>query len=171
MISITIYQEEIPDRCSSWELPEATGDISLLKFLCYMCCLLVYLHFVDCHHVLLSTPSHSLGFVPTNHRQLSLSIFDQLCDWMWSHLLGKNFKVHSPSVKIPFSMKPCRMLSLFQVHSSCLSPCGKMLVGPVEGAREGFPPPHDLGLWQENINIKDIFWEPFRNYDRDARKS
>ena len=47
--------------------------------------------------VLLSTPGHSLGFVPANHRQLSLSILEQLCDWRWSHLLGKNVKVHSPS--------------------------------------------------------------------------
>ena len=61
-----------------------------------MCCLLVYLHFVDCHHLLLSTPRLCLRFVPPNHRQLSLSIFDQLCDWRWSHLLGKNVKVHSP---------------------------------------------------------------------------
>ena len=63
-----------------------------------MCCLFVYLHFLDCHHVLLSTLLHSLGFVPANHRQLSLSILDQLCDWRWSHLLGKNVKVHSPLV-------------------------------------------------------------------------
>ena len=57
-----------------------------------MCCSFVYLHFVDCHHVLLSTLTHSLGFVLANHRQLSLSIFDQLCHWRWSHLLGKNVK-------------------------------------------------------------------------------
>ena len=62
-----------------------------------MCCFLVYLHFVDCHNFLLSNPRHSLGFVPPNHRQPSLSIFDKLCDWRWSHLLGKNVKVHSPS--------------------------------------------------------------------------
>ena len=99
MISIGFYQEELPERCSSWELPGATGDISLLKVLCYMCCLLVYLHFVDCHHVLLLTLRHPLGFVPPNHRQRSLSIFSELCDWRWSHLLGKSVKVHSPFVK------------------------------------------------------------------------
>ena len=53
-----------------------------------MCCLLVYLHFVDCHHVLLSTLRRPLGFVPANHRHLRLSILDQLCDWRWSHFLG-----------------------------------------------------------------------------------
>ena len=34
--------------------------------------------------------TQSLGFVPANHRQLILSILDQLCDWRWSHLLGNN---------------------------------------------------------------------------------
>ena len=62
-----------------------------------MCSLFVYLHFVDCHHGFLSTLRHSVGFVPANHRQLSLSILDQLCDWRWFHLLGKN--VHSPCDK------------------------------------------------------------------------
>ena len=61
-----------------------------------MCCSLVYLHCVDCNHMLLSTLKHSIGFVPPNHRQLSLSIFDQLCDWRWFLLLGKNVKVHRP---------------------------------------------------------------------------
>ena len=93
-------QEELPERCSSSELPGATGDISLLKVLYYMCCSFFYLHFVDCHHVLLLTLTHSLGFVPANHRHLSLSIFDQLCDWRWSRLLGKNVKVHSPFTRI-----------------------------------------------------------------------
>ena len=95
-VAVAFYQEERPERCSSCELPGATGGISLLQFWRYMWCLLVYLYFVDCHHVLLSTPRHSLGFVPANHRQLSLSILEQLCDWRWSHLLGKNVKVHSP---------------------------------------------------------------------------
>ena len=37
-----------------------------------MCCLFVYLHFMDCLHVLLSTLRLSLRFVPANHRQLRL---------------------------------------------------------------------------------------------------
>ena len=37
-----------------------------------MCCLFVYLHFMDCLHVLLSTLRLSLIFVPANHKQLSL---------------------------------------------------------------------------------------------------
>ena len=37
-----------------------------------MCCLFVYLHFMDGLHVLLSTLRLSLRFVPANHRQLSL---------------------------------------------------------------------------------------------------
>ena len=74
--------------CSSCEMSGATGGISFLKMCCYMCCLFVYLYFSDCYHVLLSTMRHSLGFVPANHRQLSLSILDQLCDWR-SHFLGK----------------------------------------------------------------------------------
>ena len=37
-----------------------------------MCCMFVYLHLMDCLHVLLSTLGLSLRFVPANHRQLSL---------------------------------------------------------------------------------------------------
>ena len=37
-----------------------------------MCWLFVYLHFIDCVHVLLSTLRLTLGFVPAKHRQLSL---------------------------------------------------------------------------------------------------
>ena len=55
-----------------------------------LCCSFVYLHIMDCHHVLLSTVRHSLAFVPANHMKLSLLILDQLWDWRWSHLLGKN---------------------------------------------------------------------------------
>ena len=39
---------------------------------CSICCLFVYLHFMDCLHVLLWTLRLSLRFVPANHRQLSL---------------------------------------------------------------------------------------------------
>ena len=59
--------------------------------------LFIYTVYLHCLPVLLSTLRLSLRFVPANHRQLSLSILDQLCDWRWSHLLGKNVKVHSPS--------------------------------------------------------------------------
>ena len=36
-----------------------------------MCCLFVYLHFMDCLHVLLVALRLSLRFVPANHRQLN----------------------------------------------------------------------------------------------------
>ena len=59
MISISL----LPRR-NSWE-------VFFLRAARSNCnCLLVYLHFVNCHHVLLSTQRFSLGFVPSNHRQL-----------------------------------------------------------------------------------------------------
>ena len=71
-----------------------------------MCWLFVYLHFIDCVHVLLSTLRLTLGFVPAKHRQLSLpssawkslekvvvykvasgKAVNQLSsDWSWAHL-------------------------------------------------------------------------------------
>ena len=33
---------------------------------------------------------------PNQSQAAQLSILDQLCDWKWSHLLGKNVKVNSP---------------------------------------------------------------------------
>ena len=68
---------------------------------------------MDCLHVLLSNLRQYLIFVPANHRQLSLSILDQLCDWRWSHLLGKNVKVHSPYSASPdFFVGP---IGLFEI--------------------------------------------------------
>ena len=66
------YPEELPKRCSSSKLLGATEVLYLLNVLGWMCCLFVYLHFMDCLHVLLSTLTLSLRFVPANHRQLSL---------------------------------------------------------------------------------------------------
>ena len=60
--------------------------------LIYICCSFFYLHFEDCHHVLLSTLRHSIVFVQAKHSQLSLSILDQLWDWRWSHSLGKKLR-------------------------------------------------------------------------------
>jgi hypothetical protein len=71
-----------------------------------MCCMFVYLHFMDGLHVLLLTLKLSLRFVPANHRQLSLpssALKRLLCtkqllaksrtavnkltsDWSWAHL-------------------------------------------------------------------------------------
>ena len=71
-----------------------------------MCFLFVYLHFMDCLHVLLSTLRLSLIFVPANHKQLSLpfiawkslekvvvykaasgkAVNQMASDWSWSHL-------------------------------------------------------------------------------------
>ena len=105
---MAFYQEELPKRCSSCELPGATGGIRLLKVLCYLCCSFVYLHFVDCHRVLLSTLRHSLGFVPTNHRQLSFPIIDQL----WPGIRGGPI----------YSVKMLRFTALVFVEQPWITP-------------------------------------------------
>ena len=70
-----------------YQCPE--GSMLHVLFVClFTLCLL--------SHGLFSTLRHALAFVPANHMQFSLSILDQLCDLRWSHLLGKNVKVHSP---------------------------------------------------------------------------
>ena len=93
-------------RWYSSELLGATEDLYLLWVWCWKYCLFVYLHFVDCLHVLLSVLILPLRFVPTNHREFSLpssawkslekavvykaasgKAVNQLAsDWSWAHL-------------------------------------------------------------------------------------
>ena len=128
----------------------------------------LYLHFVDCHHVLLSTLRHQFGFVPANHSQLSLSILDHLCDWRWSHLLGKK----GPQ---PFWRKKATTIYIFVWYNHFVKKLVKVFgqifglvfkyLNTLTGAKiNEYQKPKTIRYWKSIIqNMNTTIWSNYLN--------